>query len=91
MKLKRPVKASLTLRRPEPAPGVERDPSASQTPEEITEYYRNAKVGDPACIRMTYNISITRSSSLRRILHYGKPFIQLAVASPILWWPHLSG
>jgi hypothetical protein len=30
------------------------DPSASQTAEEITDYYRSADVGDPACIRMTY-------------------------------------
>lgn len=30
------------------------DPSGQQTAEEITEYYRNAKVGDPACIRSTY-------------------------------------
>jgi hypothetical protein len=30
------------------------DPSASQTAQMITAYYREAKVGDAACIRMTY-------------------------------------
>ncbi|MEA2872003.1 MAG: hypothetical protein QOH67_1979 [Hyphomicrobiales bacterium] len=29
------------------------DPSGNQTPEEISTYYQNAKIGDPAVIRQT--------------------------------------
>lgn len=40
------------------------DPSAQQSAEEITEYYRNAKVGDAACIRSTYGGSLTFQMSI---------------------------
>ncbi len=33
---------------------IDPDPSVGQNADEITEYYRNASIGDAACIRMTY-------------------------------------
>jgi hypothetical protein len=46
------------------------DPSADQTPEQITAYYRNAQIGDAAAIRQTQydnlNFKVTRIEDVNR-------------------------
>jgi hypothetical protein len=47
------------------------DPSADQTAQMITDYYREAKVGDAACIRMTYGGMLEFRIALRDAYPFG--------------------